>query len=401
MASHRTLLAAAIQSRKAYDDVAASSEGETFPEALAPIWSALKDYYERDPASTRADPQILAAQAARAITSPKHAEAMRLQVGEIAAEEVSVANVRSYITATAADRIGHALATAIATRQPREAVSALIEQYSALEAEAGIGADEGEIPWQGLLRSRLASGARLQVTPKALNDRLHGGLLPGHNVVLFGRPESGKSALALTMACGFARRGRKVLYVGNEDAIQDMMVRAVQNLTGASQEQCEADPDAVERAALAKGAANLIFRELAPGSLLEIERLVRLYKPDVLVVDQLRNIRAGKTDNFTQLLDKAAQGIRAIGKKYKLVTICVTQAGDSARDKSHLDDGDIDSSNTGIPGAADVLIGIGKNNDLEAAGLRMLSICKNKVTGRHDSFQVRIYPRLSRMTSEG
>jgi archaellum biogenesis ATPase FlaH len=398
-ASHRTLLAAAFKARGAYDDVAASGEAETFPDSLKPLWDATRSYYERDLEARSVDPAILAAQVSRSLANPKHADAARELVEGIAEDEVSVANVREYITATAADRIGHALATAIATRRPRDEVGALIQQYTDLDAPQG--AEDGEVPWGGLLRSRLAREARVQVTPKVLNDRLHGGLLPGHNVIIFGRPESGKSALALTMACGFAKRGQRVLYVGNEDPVQDLMTRAIQNLTGASLAECEAHPDEVERSALSKGAGNLLFRELSPGSLTEIERLVRLYKPAVLVVDQLRNIKVAKTENFTQLLDKAAQGIRALGKRYKLITVCVTQAGDSARGKPVLDDGDIDSSNTGIPAAADVLIGIGRTDQLEAAGQRMLSICKNKVTGRHDHFTVRINASITRITSDG
>jgi hypothetical protein len=77
----------------------------------------------------------------------------------------------------------------------------------------------------------------------------------------------------------------------------------------------------------------------------------------------------------------------------------VTQAGDSARGKAVLDDGDIDSSNTGIPGAADVLIGIGMTEQLESAGLRMLSLCKNKASFVHGHFTVRVCPDTGRMMS--
>jgi hypothetical protein len=158
------------------------------------------------------------------------------------------------------------------------------------------------------------------------------------------------------------------------------------------------DPATVEQEAVQGGIENLRIRELSPGSLAELERLVRLEKPAVLIVDQLRNVKA-KSENMTQRLDAVAQGVRALGKRYKMATISVTQAGDSARGKAVLDDGDIDSSNTGIPGAADVLIGIGMTEEMDAAGLRMLSICKNKITGWRGSFQVRIDPQLSRMTS--
>jgi hypothetical protein len=180
------------------------------------------------------------------------------------------------------------------------------------------------------------------------------------------------------------------------------MVRAVQCITGASYDKCMSHGEDVTKEALGKGAGNMIFRELAPGSLAELERLVRLYKPAVLVVDQLRNIRipGTKSDNFTTNLDKAAQGVRALAKRYGLVTICVTQAGDSAEGRPVLDMGDVDSSNTGIPGAADVMIGVGVTETLRGSGTRMLSLCKNKVSGTITAFTVRFDPTTSRYSSQ-
>jgi KaiC/GvpD/RAD55 family RecA-like ATPase len=289
------------------------------------------------------------------------------------------------------------MATAVSARRPAAEIEVLIGRYQDAirppETEA-----ELELAWEGIVARRLTSAPRMKVF-RALNERLGGGLLPGHNVTVFGLVESGKSALALTLATGFAKRGHKVLYVGNEDPAPDLMVRAIQMTARKSREELMARPEEAERAALAEGVGNLYIRELAPGTLAEIERLVRKYSPAVLVVDQLRNIHATKLDNYTQRLDAIAQGIRAIGKRYGLVTIGVTQAGDSARGRSVLDAGDVDSSNVGIPGAADVLIGIGSTEQLQRAGLRTLSLAKNKVSFRHENFTVRVCPNTGRMMS--
>ena len=40
--------------------------------------------------------------------------------------------------------------------------------------------------------------------PLRLNKELGGGVLPGHHIILFARPEQGKTAAAITMAVGFA-----------------------------------------------------------------------------------------------------------------------------------------------------------------------------------------------------
>ena len=55
--------------------------------------------------------------------------------------------------------------------------------------------------------------------------------------------------------------------------------------------------------------------------------------------------------------------------------------------------------NTGIPAQADLMIGIGMDAALEAEGLRVFSLPKNKLSGRHENWPVRLIPQLSRVTS--
>ena len=61
--------------------------------------------------------------------------------------------------------------------------------------------------------------------------------------------------------------------------------------------------------------------------------------------------------------------------------------------------GDVDSSNTGIPGACDVMIGIGASGEDEASGRRVLSLPKNKRSGRHDFFPVGVNPSIAKLVS--
>lgn len=365
---------------------------------MADVWTAVADWYTNDAQASCVDPVLLAEQVAQRANGPKHAKSARELVRELAAQDVSVANVAEYVRAAGLERLSHELAAKlISPRTDRGELLEKLDEYRQLQ-ESAVGGGEIEDEWRGLIQRRVDPAKKWRVTPKALNDVLGGGVLPGHNITIFARPEAGKTALAITMACGFARRGKRVLYVGNEESVDDLRVRAVCNLLGAPAEALLTDPGAREIEAIEKGASNLFFRELAPGTTLELERLVRSLKPNVLVVDQLRNLRV-KSDNFTQQLDKAAQAIRAMGKRYGLVTISVTQAGDSARNKPVLDDGDIDSSNTGIPGAADVLIGMGVNDGLRSVGQRVLSLCKNKVSARHEHFTVYLDEPFSKVRS--
>jgi hypothetical protein len=152
------------------------------------------------------------------------------------------------------------------------------------------------------------------------------------------------------------------------------------------------------RLAREMGYDNWIAARMYPGSPAEIGALCEEYQPDILVIDQLRNIRM-KEDNYVQKLEKAASAARNLGKRYDCLVLSVTQAGDSASGKPVLDMGDVDSSNTGIPAQADVMVGIGCSEDDKDNGRRVLSLPKNKRSGNHDFFPVRIDPTKSRIIS--
>ena len=98
-------------------------------------------------------------------------------------------------------------------------------------------------------------------------------------------------------------------------------------------------------------------------------------------------------------IETASNTMRTIAKKYGIVTVSITQAGDSAYNKLVLEQGDVYFSNTGVPGSADLMIGVGINDDFEYNNKRMLSICKNKINGKHEYFPVKVDPARNLMTS--
>ncbi len=118
----------------------------------------------------------------------------------------------------------------------------------------------------------------------------------------------------------------------------------------------------------------------------------------MLVVDQLRNLRM-REDNYVQKLEKAAAAVRQIGKKYDCLVLSATQAGDSATDKPVLDMGDVDSSNTGIPAQADVMVGISATPSDFEIDRRTISLPKNKRSGNHTPFGVKLDTAHSRIIS--
>lgn len=391
--SPRTLVAAAIKDRSAFDVIEASKEAEQFTGDLAHIWKVLRDFYARDSKVESAIVDNLSALAVAHMADGKKRKKLGEAICEIAALPASSANVREAIREVRRERLSTRLAVALSARKARTEIDSLIgewqETWQAPE-------EEKELTYEEALRSRNDTSARMTVYPLRLNKELGGGVLPGHHIILFARPEYGKTACAITMAVGFAKKGHKVLYLTNEDPAADLMVRAISAFT--KKPSTETTSEALIEACKA-GLSNIKFIDLSPGTLSEIEGHIRRFGPAVLVVDQLRNILVGKTESFTQRLDTVAQGIRALGKRYGLVPVSLTQAGDSARDKAILDDGDIDFSNTGIPAAAHVLIGVGATPQMRAEGTLMFTLCKNKVAGTHNHFTVRLDPLLSLVRS--
>jgi archaellum biogenesis ATPase FlaH len=281
------------------------------------------------------------------------------------------------------------LATRLATGQHDDTTERLLDRYHRLQE----GLDDDDIQW------RLEpddfeedSAARIPVWPRSLNRYIGGGVLRGHNITVYGRPDSGKSMWALNQAASSVRKGYKVLYVANEEPAQDITRRLLSRLTGVELRELR-DPADIRRAIdhVREDYDRWFLFHKAGATAADIKRIAAKVKPDVIIVDQLKNVSVDD-DNRALQLDKLARCVRELGIATNAVTISVTQAGESGQDKLVLDMGDIEWSNTGIPGAADMLLGIGVNDEYNKKQQRMLSIPKNKVNGRHGAFPVWVEP---------
>src|SRR5690606_32666023 len=83
--------------------------------------------------------------------------------------------------------------------------------------------------WAELKRNRTDV---LKVYPESLNNKLDGGAAGGDHIVVFARPEAGKSAWVINAMGGFARQGAPGLYIGNEDRKDRIEGRIISNLSG-------------------------------------------------------------------------------------------------------------------------------------------------------------------------
>lgn len=396
----KKIIAAAAKSRAAFETVSSCMEpGELGPIYL-PLWGAIADYYGLDPKAANADTALIADKVAATAAGAKRQNALKALCEEVFAEDVSPANIAGYVRDHALSSSAMRFAQAAAARKGRGELEPLARSYVALldMPDATDGAAE-EITFSKALRKRIDVKNRLKVTPACLNERLGGGLLRGTTMWIFGRPNRGKSALGITVACGFARRDLRGIWFTNEDPAMTIMVRCASNLTGLTELEIRENPDEAEKAAISKGITRMKFVDIAPGTAPEMEAEIKAYKPDFIVVDQIRNMSMRGTDGNANRIDAAAQFVRQMAKKYDLAAVGMAQADAASSHKLVLDMEDFDSSKTGMPGAADVIVGVSANEVMEQAGQRMLSLSKNKVSNVHGHWSCNFDPFRSRYSA--
>lgn len=397
------LIALALKSRDDYNIIASYSDPKRWALENQKVFSLVEDYYRRDEYAKSVDREVLNELVGSKFSNDKHVRQFRGVLDQAWSLEVSGANIREVVLEAKRQRVAEELAIAIGNGKPHDK---LLDEYNSLrsltelESEEASGIEVYTVEdMEALLSEEADESTRLPVYPRVLGERLGGGLRGSDKLTLIARPEQGKTAMILTMACGFARRGFPGVIFNNEERIDRLYIRAISNLTSLTRNEILADRSRARQMAEDSGFSNLTFVSMSPGSPRQIlDKLDSLPDSKWFVVDQLRNLLV-KSDNKVNQLEEAAKAIRNIGKERGLVTIDVTQAGDSASGKSVLDLGDVDSSNTGIPGACDVLLGIGANEMQAKEGIRILTPIKNKITGDHEPVVAKINPMISKYKS--
>lgn len=399
------LLRAALAQRDSCNLILSYINLKDYSREFQIIISKIKGYYDRDNDAASINREIFIGLLAESVTNKKHLERFTSIIDEsLGLTSSSVVNVDELILKAKMNEVGDRLAAALANRE-QEKVPKLVEEYTNLQGMTSL----QDLNSQGIevytaddleeiIRVELAREGGLRIYPLALNDRLDSRLCPQHHVVTFARPEMGKTALNITIACGFARQGSDGIYFINEDRTNDIYVRIVSNLTGMTTREIHADPDKAKALARQNGLTHIRLIALSPGNLRQVEAFVEKYRPGWIVMDQLRNLDVREANKVLQL-EYATSGMRNLGKKWNCIVVSTTQAGDSAEGKAVLEMGDIDFSNTGVPAQADVLLGLGGTKDQVDKGIRIINLPKNKVSGRHENFPVRLNPFLSRYTS--
>lgn len=374
---------------------------------LSPIGSQIikqvATYYDNDGESSAIDLSVmlLSIQA----KSPLQYEKMEAILGGL--PDAATINLIDALVHQRLQRIGSELTQAIAANdQPQ--IDTLIAERTEVR-DMGLSAEGKEDPLFDVHRGTAVSdlthglqeGKGFKLLPGLL-DKIVFNLLPGDHIALFAMVNRGKSACAIQIACDFAYDDKVVLYIGNEDPAERMILRIVGNLVGATLQEVMEDEELYTEKAKEEGYDNIIFKELAPGSTADVRRLIEHFKPDVVICDQARNlIPSGKSDGQTGKLEVIFNELRMMYKKHRVIGVSLTQAGDKDSKgkpldtKVKLDQSDIADSKYGVAATIDVMIGIGATIPMVTAGQLYLNVCKNKASGIHDGVQAYIDPFTS------
>lgn len=395
----RKILGALVSNREAYDTLDGLVSDFDFSELGKIVYKEIAEYYEADASAVSVDVDLLLSALQR--KHERHFDRLRNVVLEL--EEVSIPNVLREFLELKKHNIGTQLSHLLITGGSQTEVRSLIDQYQKYDSGVLDESDEKSevyhnVPPSELVQNLTGEGL-IRLYPKSLNDHVGGGVPAGTHIVLFAPPEVGKSMVSINLTNGFCKDGRKVLYWGNEDPKDNMLVRFISRMSGMTKTEVLKDPDTAYNRALEKGYDNLYFVSSPAGTVREIQEKIEEIKPDVVIIDQIRHLHIKGIDGEVAQLTEASKAARAIAKEHGIVVVSVTQAADSASNKLVLDQGDVYMSNTSVPGDADLLIGIGLNHQIEAHGARMLSLCKNKISGDHAAFEVFVDPQLSKVTS--
>ena len=404
MTDERSIVAACAAKREAYD--AFRIHGAL--QDLSPLgqhWlDIISNYYARDDGADSTDIKLLRAMGLQS-ADERHEDVLSAYYDDLPILGISSQNVVAHILELQRYNLGLQLASMLQSPEvDRLRVRQLIEHYQEIHNAVEIGLKKVEYLDFDDLEQVYDPARIIPLYPSRLREQcLGGGAMPGHHVLIYGRPEAGKSLTAIHITAGIVHSGKKVLYCGNEESVRTIGIRLACNLARRNIRDFQADACNVRRIAESRNMGYASILELKPGTFAEIEAGIQDCQPDAVVVDQLPGIDVGES-NPVRGIDKAARSFRTLLQKHAVVGISVSQAGDRTErhgqlPPAYLTMSDVYGSRTGLPAQVDLMLGIGYDQDMYDRNIRAISLPKNKIGGSHESFKVHINVQQSRLRS--
>lgn len=226
------------------------------------------------------------------------------------------------------------------------------------------------------------------------------GVGKGNLMIVFARPEAGKTAFWISLVAnrnGFASQSVKVHALVNEEPAIRTQMRLISCWTGMTKEEIAVNIDKAKHE-WNKIKSNVRIVDTVDWDLDQVDAYCKKHNPEILVIDQLDKVSAkGNFARTDEKLRAIYMGAREIAKRNNCCVIAVSQASADAHGQTMLSFDMMENSKTGKAAEADLIIGIGQQNIVDSeATLRTLCVSKNKITGWHGRIDCVINPFLSR-----
>jgi len=249
------------------------------------------------------------------------------------------------------------------------------------------------------LIGQLKDNTKWKFNLEPLRDKVNG-VGDGNLVIIFARPEAGKTAFWVNLVSGidgFASQGAKVCALINEEPAVRTQMRLINAYTGMTFDEIRVNTKEANKK-WAEVRQNIKILDTVDWSLDDVDEFVQKEKPDILVVDQLDKVNVkGSFARTDEKLRAIYTGAREIAKRNNCCVIAVSQASADGHGKFDLTFDMMEGSKTGKAAEADVIIGVGHRDKLDTdERIRSLAISKNKITGWHGQLVCTIIPELSR-----
>jgi len=211
----------------------------------------------------------------------------------------------------------------------------------------------------------------------------------------------GKTALAISLCAapgGFCQQDAKVCYIANEEVAKRTKLRAIQAYTGMTKDEIEFDPQAAS-ARYSGIKDRLIFADAQGWDITMLDAYLGKQKCEVCIIDMADKIALTTQFNSGhERLRELYYRLRELAKKHDCAVIGISQASAEAEGKTRLTPTMLEGSKVGKISECDILLGVGKANDVENPDdpTRYLTIMKNKISGYHGTVICNLNQQTSR-----
>ena len=214
----------------------------------------------------------------------------------------------------------------------------------------------------------------------------------GNQILIFGRPEIGKSSLVADCVVGYMEQGLNVAYFCNEEPGFKIMLNILRCHLNKTDGELR-DEQGTEYPGWVGISERLKLYDAVGMSIQELSDYASAASPDILVVDQTDKLHIpGSTDPTHERLKELYTQTREIAKRSDLLLVNVSQASADAEDREEVTFNMLEYSKTGKAGEVDLALGIGKPRGVEESGRRFITISKNKINGWHSKLTVSFDP---------